>query len=643
MKYAHIGLVALAAVLIAGCGGSSNKTNGETGTDAPMSGADAPMTDADEPEVFKVDLPPGHGLSAAGEFDIEADKSVTTGSGAVFSCPATATDGCIVTVVANATLDTYTATSTGGEVTVTPPVNPDKERADRLQEELNVVKTERDTTKGELEAAKDELEDVKTERDTAQTESDQQRRRADNLVGELAKETQRADEAEDQADDLAKAVDESINKIIRQDAQRILAGIATTGAPASNSLAAEPKHGSPATLTTPNLNGSLGSSVRGWQKTTFSDKDSTNTDNVEIYSNIERAKKVDFEDSVFADDDLWETVNGSRVTDKTDEAGIELTDDDHGGDARSSRFPTLNQAGEVTQTLRRRPPTDAEKTAATSVVNDFNTDASNPRPTPEQRADASSSTTRDAEDYPNRWFVELPGTLRGASGTFRCTSADNDRSCTIERSGQDRVLFGTGWRFFPSGPKAQVDVPDGEHMWFGWWSRKVDGATPTEMTWAGYGVEPAATPASFDGATGTATYVGPAVGRYVVVDPIGPNSSEGRFEATATLRANFKDGTGAGTVSGDIKGFSNDPSWTVDLKVGSTDNISGRGASGAVSWSIGSGQSAEVEDGGMWSATLHSNFEGATTNNQPTGIVGAFTAQHGSQRKMIGAFGTQRR
>ncbi|MCY4203158.1 MAG: hypothetical protein OXD38_11215, partial [Aestuariivita sp.] len=141
MKHAHISLVALAAMAIAGCGGgSNNKTNGEGGTDTP--------------KPFNVVLPTGHGLSAAGEIEIEAGKSKPTGSGASLSCPDSAgDDGCVVTVeVADATLGTFTATSTGGQVTVTIPEDPEVTR-------------------------------LKRERDTAISQRNQQQQRADRAEG----------------------------------------------------------------------------------------------------------------------------------------------------------------------------------------------------------------------------------------------------------------------------------------------------------------------------------------------------------------------------------------------------------------------------------------------------------------------------
>ena len=66
-------------------------------------------------------------------------------------------------------------------------------------------------------------------------------------------------------------------------------------------------------------------------------------------------------------------------------------------------------------------------------------------------------------------------------------------------------------------------------------------------------------------ATGSATYQGPAAGRYAVYEPDTGDSGIGSFTASATLQADF-DATPNNTVSGMITGFSNDPSWSLALK-----------------------------------------------------------------------------
>ena len=63
------------------------------------------------------------------------------------------------------------------------------------------------------------------------------------------------------------------------------------------------------------------------------------------------------------------------------------------------------------------------------------------------------------------------------------------------------------------------------------------------------------------GVTGRATYNGVASGQYAIYQPLGEQSSHGRFNAKATLTADFD----ADTVSGAITEFSQQPDWSLTL------------------------------------------------------------------------------
>ena len=513
-----------------------------------------------------------------------------------------------------------------------------------LEDKVASLEKEVETLEGE----KEELEKRPTEeqarqreaaaRNTAESERDAANQRAADA--EEAKE-----KAEEELEKVTEAVNKPITRILREDAKRIHMGMSdtapVTGATVNGAvtpLAARLKHNSPAMLTTPNLpgvTGILGSSLlRGWQKTTFSNE-GTNTDEVEIYSNIEHDERVDFKNSGISTDGQTLFDSNGRTywggADGTNDGGYTLVASDSsraapafptsGGDSRTY---SVGNSG-----LRDNGPTQAQVDSASSGDADF---GKKPR--------IGTRLSR----HPLRYSIELSGTLQGARGIFRCGGNDDTASCVITKTGEGNFIFTGGWRFFPSS-SAKVNVPDAEYMWFGWWSRKTD---TEEGTYVHHGVvNPDGVSSGFVGATGTATYVGPAVGRYVVVDPIGENSSAERFEAKATLTADFEDGSSPGSISGRITDFSNELPWIVMLNSGA---ISGTMVpAGNVSWSIGTAkngdgtlQNAEVEDGGQWTASLHSNFEGATGAERPTGIAGAFTAQHGTQRRMVGAFGTQR-
>ena len=127
--------------------------------------------------------------------------------------------------------------------------------------------------------------------------------------------------------------------------------------------------------------------------------------------------------------------------------------------------------------------------------------------------------------------------------------------------------FAGDWDFIPSSGTVQIVVPDAEYMWFGVWARQTVRLTtppeqPTELwRFDAQHDGTAEVTISLTGAT-SATYDGPAVGRYAVYEPDTGDSGIGSFTASATLQADFE----TDMVSGTITGFSNDPSWSLALK-----------------------------------------------------------------------------
>ena len=202
----------------------------------------------------------------------------------------------------------------------------------------------------------------------------------------------------------------------------------------------------------------------------------------------------------------------------------------------------------------------------------------------------------------------------------------------------------------------RIVVPDAEYMWFGVWARQtVRLATPPEQPtelWrfdARHGGTHAVTDLS--AATGSATYTGPAAGRYAVYEPDTGDSSIGSFTASATLQADFD--ASPNTVSGTITGFSNDSSWSLGLQ---QRNISG-GTTAAiapdedtVTWTI----DGIPDDSGVWEAGFYSDLEvtgstdqSRTVDYQPHGIAGTFEATYdpsgvGARAAVIGGFGAHR-
>lgn len=255
------------------------------------------------------------------------------------------------------------------------------------------------------------------------------------------------------------------------------------------------------------------------------------------------------------------------------------------------------------------------------------------------------------ERYPERYSTDFSGTLQGAPGMFRCagTSVDagSGSSCTVDLSGPDNYVFATGtdvvWQFIPTSATSKVIIPDGEYMWFGWWMREPLETTPNADDAvfnyaANYGGTNAVT--NVAGATGSATYEGAAIGYYGFYDieaAEDDRSRASRFQAKATLTADF-DATGEGTLSGSITEFDTEPTWSVTLKSQAISSGAVAAAADTVSWSI----RGLPRDGGQWEAAFYSNFEAPASTAQPTGVVGAFTAQYGDHRKLVGAFGAER-
>ena len=213
------------------------------------------------------------------------------------------------------------------------------------------------------------------------------------------------------------------------------------------------------------------------------------------------------------------------------------------------------------------------------------------------------------------------------------------------------VADNADWDFIPSSGTVQIVVPDAEYMWFGVWARQTVRLAdppdqPTEL-WrfeANHGGTNRCDRPS--DATGSATYQGPAAGRYAVYEPDTGDSGIGSFTASATLQADFD--AAPNTVSGTITGFSNDPSWSLALK---RKDIAGGAVAAdqtmdSVTWTI----DGVPDDSGDVGSAFYANLpttDGGTITYQPHGIAGTFEAAYdpsgvGARAALIGAFGAHR-
>ena len=260
---------------------------------------------------------------------------------------------------------------------------------------------------------------------------------------------------------------------------------------------------------------------------------------------------------------------------------------------------------------------------------------------------------RDTDDFPLRYAYTTNGQLQGASGRYRCNGANADVECTVQnRGGSFEFGPAEAWDFIPSSGTVQIVVPDAEYMWFGVWARqtvRLGVANPNQPTeiWAFQANHGGTDPVSdLSAATGSATYRGPAAGRYAVYEPDTGDSGIGSFTASATLQADFD----TNTVSGTITGFSNDPGWSLGLKQSAITGGNAEVDTDGVTWTI----DGVPDDSGTWEAAFYTNLDvpGSSDGNraityQPHGIAGTFEAAYdpsgvGARAALIGAFGAHR-
>ena len=537
-----------------------------------------------------------------------------------------------------------------------------------------------------LDQALEDLDDLEDERDDALDERDDALKERDDARDDLQGEQQENQGLQEERDDLQEERDEAQQKLDRFVALEIVNAIPDT-IPDRNSIPSVPSflsYGEPvrepvlATATGATFTSTSTGSSGGWFTTTRSGSGEQRRDFVEIFSNVERPIREDIRDySAREADEVPTGVTTQLPWNLTfDEQGrptnhLDITTANAGTIATSSRFPrpsTQRQGEKETFTVTDRGPTQAQKNQANArkvVVDDLNSDD-----TPANDVVFADDPLYDdyrlpvrADRYLERYSIDISGIgmLQGARGTFRCAgtseTAGSGGSCTVNLSGPNNYVFANGagveWQFIPTSATSEVIIPDAEYMWFGWWKREPIETTPNDVNAnavfdyaANYGGTNQVT--DFANATGTATYEGAAIGYYGFYDieaAEDDRSRSGRFQAKATLTADFGDATDLGTISGSITEFDTEPTWSVTLK---SQNIATGGNTGevapaddaddSVSWSI----RGLPRDGGQWEAKFYSNFEDPADNSQPTGVAGAFTAQYGDHRKMIGSFGAER-
>ena len=263
---------------------------------------------------------------------------------------------------------------------------------------------------------------------------------------------------------------------------------------------------------------------------------------------------------------------------------------------------------------------------------------------------AAAFTHQGTQDHavPQRQdAVYINGTYDGAPGVFKCNSGC---SSTNDGKGSPNTLGGT-WMFTPE-KGAMVSKPDANYLYYGWWVSKDNDGEPTAASaFTGIVGDVDGDQAAVNGnsLTGSATYVGKAVGKFAMSNPLDGTGNGGHFTADAELKATFGSGATAG-MTGTIDNFrlndgSEDPGWGVSLARGTwaADGEITAPSEKPTVWSI-NGNKAPAS--GTWSGTMYDEMPGGTPdgdgNNIPTTVTGTFASEFSSIGRMVGAFGADK-
>ena len=232
--------------------------------------------------------------------------------------------------------------------------------------------------------------------------------------------------------------------------------------------------------------------------------------------------------------------------------------------------------------------------------------------------------------------AKVSGTFDGASGTYSCGAEAND--CTSQIGAGDSGIQLEGAWTFTADVGATVMVPDADYAYFGWWlNEAADGTFSVHAFQSGAGGALTPVPVSAD-LSGTAKYMGPAVGKYAMVhdDGDGPSHTGGHFTAMADLTADFgANGVASSKVTGSIKKFvggsDSMDAWEVKL-----DSSANNGAGSAV-WHIG-------DNKGTNTGSFTRVFREADADDDPQTLTGQWQTRFDPQENtvtghMIGAFG----
>ena len=563
-------------------------------------------------------------------------------------------------------------------------------------------------TQEQYDAAQQRAENAEKAKEQAEKQAKEQAEAARREEERLANEARQAEdrrrqeqeareEAERKAAELEEEAGHTASQLVQANARRVFEGLVefqadtdandnTGGIVGNGDPTVTPRHRESASvITDPAVTFSSITPVsRGkWYRTSFSHRGGTFTDRLDVYSDAESPDHVPFRDSVYNDGVVANevpntgalplarlyggeegTTPNTVIDSEGDVVGSLDLMNDNVASAVASSFPrsgdpaksfTLTDRGMFTKTQidagrawyvaqndgdEETVPTLPDHCSTACDSSGFDADYTGAR------------TVRNDDRFPLRYTYEVGGSLSGASGTYTCASPAPATSCRVTNQ-SNHFRFVGPWVFTPSA-SARVRVDDAEFMYFGWWARQANADESWDYrTFHGpTGTETGGNRSTGDEMsqlTGSAEYVGPAVGYFSFYQPLTSQSEYGEFSATATLRANFDNDM----VDGTIDQFHQHPDWTLTLKHGATTSTSGAATTGqatnGVSWQI-DGEAVAAPDAGSWEAAFYSNLSSAErqrTSGQeedavPTGIAGTFEAKYHNVGAIIGAFGAHK-
>ena len=255
-------------------------------------------------------------------------------------------------------------------------------------------------------------------------------------------------------------------------------------------------------------------------------------------------------------------------------------------------------------------------------------------------------------EYVNAEDLSFQGTFHGVAGTYECTTPP----CMVSTA-NDGMISSTGgtWTFTPDSDQVgeiMIDLPDTDHLYFGWWLKEPDEAEGSYAfrTFSGgtvpFTVGNKFTSGNNDELLGTASYQGRAAGQYVTKDFSGgvlSGGTAGVFTATAMLTANFGGDDIAVNDQFNIRGSVTEfrdvergralEGWSVTLN--KVDLAPGSASFGGTAGDTTTATLGGVTGTGTWAGAFFGN---ARADRKPGAVAGVFDA-HLPAAHISGGFG----